>query len=35
MIEFFLEGQALSVDVTMLNLARFDEGHPIQENQIV
>ncbi len=35
MTEFLLEGQASSVDVSMLDLARFDEGRPIQEYHVV
>lgn len=35
MTEFLLEGQASSVDVSMLDLARFTEGRPIQEYHVV
>jgi sarcosine oxidase subunit beta len=35
MTEFLLEGQASAVDVSMLDLARFDEGRPIQEYHVV
>jgi sarcosine oxidase subunit beta len=35
MSEFILEGEAQTVDVTMLDLARFDEGRLIQEYNVV
>lgn len=35
MTEFLLEGEASSVDVSMLDLARFEEGRPIQEYHVV
>lgn len=35
MSEFILDGQASTVDVSMLDLARFDEGRPIQEYIVV
>ncbi len=35
MAEFILEGQATTVDVSMLDLARFDEGRLIQEYNVI
>jgi sarcosine oxidase subunit beta len=35
MSEFILEGQANTVDVSMLDLARFEEGRPIQEYNVI
>ncbi|MFQ5943880.1 MAG: NAD(P)/FAD-dependent oxidoreductase [Anaerolineales bacterium] len=35
MSEFILEGQAKTVDVSMLDLARFEEGRPIQEYNVI
>ncbi len=35
MSEFILDGQASTVDVSMLDLARFDEGRPIKEYIVV
>ena len=35
MAEFILEGQATTVDVSMLDLARFEEGRPIQEYHVI
>ena len=35
MAEFLLDGQAHTVDVSMLNLARFDEGQLIKEYNVV
>jgi sarcosine oxidase subunit beta len=35
MSEFILEGHATTVDVTMLDLARFEEGRPVQEYNVI
>jgi sarcosine oxidase subunit beta len=35
MAEFVLEGQSRTVDVSMLDLARFKEGRPIQEYNVI
>ncbi len=35
MSEFMLEGHARTVDVSMLDLARFEEGRPIQEYNVI
>ena len=35
MSEFILEGQASTVDVSMLDLARFREGRPVQEYNVI
>jgi sarcosine oxidase subunit beta len=35
MSEFILEGQASTVDISKLDLARFDEGRPIQEYNVI
>ena len=35
MSEFILEGQASTVDVTMLDLARFEEGRPVEEYNVI
>jgi sarcosine oxidase subunit beta len=35
MSEFILEGRATTVDVSMLDLARFDEGRPLQEYNVI
>ena len=35
MSEFILEGHASSVDVSMLDLARFEEGRPLQEFSVI
>jgi len=35
MSEFILDGQASTVDVSMLNLARFEEGRPLQEYNVI
>ena len=35
MAEFILEGRASTVDISMLDLARFEEGRPIQEYNVI
>ena len=35
MSEFILEGHASTVDVSMLDLARFEEGRPLQEYNVI